>query len=151
MERTKNTDVPNVKGAVEYLKANRVSFDIDGVEVFTAVMFVQEYNKLYGNPHGNPKTIEDAGHYGAMIDWMREIEEVENPVEEAVKIFNSDHIMRNADLVPGIMTVSRLLKKKKVVPYRITSRPASVCNATFAWYKARLSRSKPGDDKNPTG
>lgn len=119
---------------VEVLRRDGVSFDIDGVEVASAILSIREYNLLYGFSRRNPKLLEDVKDYGIMVDWIGEDSDIKDPLGAAVSIWNSKKVLENAQAVDGFKTVLTFLARRDVVPYRTTSRPGNTREWTHSWY-----------------
>ena len=132
----------DLERTIEVLRRDGVTMDIDGVDAETGHLSIREFNHLHGFKIRSPKTYEEAKRYWILVDWIRQDESVEDPLIAAVNIWNSELVMENADLVPGVQAVTRYLARRDIFPPRVTSRPgARTREWTHNWYRKRYGPS----------
>lgn len=123
---------------LEKLKSRGVTFDIDNVEIDTLKTAVMLYNDIYGFKYKNPKTTEDVTTYWAMVDWMKDIPQIENPVKAAIDIFHDERVLIHSKPVSGFQALLKYLTANGISPLtRITSRPGMARDHTYLWYRNR--------------
>lgn len=113
----------------------RISTDIDGVEVFSALTAVSEVNKIFNSKFSfdGITAYQSLGNMIAKADTT-----IEDPQEHARKIWNSSFVLGSAPWVPGSLYVSRLMHKNDVFLNRITARPSHTRDVTRGWYSSRM-------------
>ena len=127
------------------MKNYGVSFDLDGVIAYTSQGSIKRYNGKWGLKYGLLKSTQDLNHYFAMTDWLTEIKSkypdaIDDPMQEAILIWNDEGIQRNAPLEQGIIALLRLMYVHQINPYELTSRPFNTKDATEYWLRTKFSR-----------
>lgn len=124
----------DIKRIIEVIRKKGLSFDIDGVEQASVDLSVREYNMLRGFRLKNPKIPDDIKNYYIMVDWFSNDPEIEDPLEAASAIWNSEKVITQSERVEGVTAVVQFLDQRGIRPYRITSRPGFTKAWTLEWY-----------------
>src|SRR3989344_6958067 len=96
-----------------------ISFDIDGVVVYTAVKALDRINKRL---KANYKLIDMLEPF-AFRKWMEADPNIKDPTKEDYALWNSEAVMSYAPVVPGAPMTCRLLNEIGHPHYFVTSRP----------------------------
>jgi len=110
----------------------KVSFDIDGVEVNSTSTAIAKLNRNLGTNYG----VGDLVSYWSMVDLVKKARPgIEDPKQYAINLWNSDDVFGVALPELGSWILSKYLDEIKIGIYRVTSRPSSVSDVTFDWYR----------------
>ena len=133
-------NVERRSGISELLKdAGPISFDIDGVIVFSVEKALEKTNKKL---KANYK-LTDIDEPYAMQGWMKADPTIKEPIREDFELWHSESVLAHASIVPGADIVCRLMAKLNHEHYFITSRPAFVKPFTHYWFEHGIPWVKP--------
>ncbi|MEK7188624.1 MAG: hypothetical protein AAB685_02105, partial [Patescibacteria group bacterium] len=120
----------SLKRLNDILRMKRVSFDIDGVLVANNEIGVGVVNREFGTSF----RIEDIKTDFGIVGLLKGVPQVTDPLEEAIKIWNSEEVLKRSNPVSGAWMLSRYLVDQGVIPFTITSRPATTTEVTRSWF-----------------
>jgi uncharacterized HAD superfamily protein len=115
------------------LKGKTISFDIDGVNAYTAPLAVKLYNKRYGDN----KKFSDLKDFNIITDWINEkINDKKKAAVQALEIWNDHKVLSRCKPVSGALKLSKLIAENysDVKIHYITSRPSTCTNVTIEWF-----------------
>jgi uncharacterized HAD superfamily protein len=127
--------IEKLDGVIKVLENSVVSFDIDGVEVNSAVTAI---TKLNNTLHIKYKTC-NLTSYSAMVDLIKVADgTIEDPRSFAVKLWNSEDVLKDAPPASGAWLLGNYLRQSQLNIHRISSRPSHVAEVTFEWYATKM-------------
>lgn len=143
---------------VEQISKGRISVmtDLDGTRIETSERALEKFNKDYRTCY----TKENIKKPGALFDWAKELK-IPDSEKKMVELWNSYDVMRKANPVDGIISLSCFLyshRESKIRIPSVTSRPSPTRIATLEWHeewmpwmdiKTNLFMQENGDDINP--
>lgn len=129
------TSEPLIKDALKRLddefRTKGVSFDIDGVEIDSATSAINEFNKRHNTLYRK----EDLNSSWGIINWIRQIPDIKDPKEYAIRLWNSQGVMSFASPESGAWILSYHLHSEEIGPLRISARPYYLEVITKRWYE----------------
>lgn len=117
------------------LRNKKVSFDIDGVEVFSAEKAILNFNLTFDTNY----VVDDLTTYWRIIDLVAKADpSIKNPKQFAIDLWNNDFVFGTSEPVSGAWLLSSYLDQHGIKSNRITMRPSFAKQVTLDWYEAKM-------------
>ncbi len=115
-------------------KMGNISFDIDGVIVYSVMDALDVVNKRLKTKY----QLKDIKKPFQMTEWLKQDPKVEDPRKEDIELWNSWRVLSKARMIPGAYMVCKMLHNLDHPHLFITSRPAQTRPSTYHWFHKNL-------------